>query len=66
MSKNADFTVVTTIHHIAVNCPHCDEDLEISYNDFVDMAGECCDWAYSSIDCHECNENIKVNTIDWD
>lgn len=66
MGKEADFKVVQTIHHISVCCPYCNKELELSYNDMVDMAGECCDWNYSSIDCPECNENIKVKSVDWE
>ena len=63
--KKASIEVITVPSHILLACPYCDEEMKIRYTDFCDIAGEPCDWAYSSIDCPECQKSIDVDTVDW-
>jgi hypothetical protein len=65
VKRSACIEVITIPSHISLTCPHCDEELEISYVNFCDMAGEPCDWRYSSIDCPECEKPIKIDSVDW-
>lgn len=63
--RSASIEVITVPRHISLTCPHCDEELEIEYKNFCDMAGEPCDWSYSSIDCPECEKSIEIDGVDW-
>jgi hypothetical protein len=63
--RSASVEVVTVPRHILLTCPHCDEELEILYNDFCEMVGEPCDWAYSSLDCPQCEKSIDFDAVDW-
>ncbi len=63
--RSASIEVITVPRHISLTCPHCDKELEIEYKQFCDMAGEPCDWVYSSIDCPECEKSIEIDGVDW-
>ena len=63
--RSASIEVITVPRHISLTCQHCDEELEIEYKNFCDMAGEPCDWSYSSIDCPECEKSIEIDGVDW-
>ena len=65
MPNRAEIRVITVPSHISVDCPHCREELEIKYIEFCDMAGEPCDWKYSSFECPECEGAIEIAYIDW-
>jgi hypothetical protein len=62
--RSASIEVITVPRHISLTCPHCDEELEILYSEFCEMAGEPCDWKYSALDCPECeksNDKLILN-----
>lgn len=62
-----DIRVVKSIAFIAMQCPHCKEDHEMTQREFSDATGdEPCDWAYSKLDCPSCKKPIEVNNLDWD
>jgi hypothetical protein len=63
--RSASIEVVTVPSHISLDCPYCEKELEISYPEFCDMAGEPCDWSYSTIDCTECQKSIEIDSVDW-
>jgi hypothetical protein len=63
--RSASIEVITVPRHISLTCPHCDEELEILYNDFCEMVGEPCDWKYSALDCPECEKSIETDSVDW-
>lgn len=63
--RSTDIEVITIPSHISLTCPHCNEELEITYSDFCEMVGEPCDWTYSSLDCLECEKSIDIDTVDW-
>ena len=46
-------------------CPHCDEEVEIDYNDFCIDAGEYCDWQYTKIECPNCGKTVEIDSVDW-
>jgi phage FluMu protein Com len=60
-----DITVVSIASHISVECPSCKEDLEINYSEFCDMAGEPCDWTYSSFKCPNCDQSLEIDSTEW-
>lgn len=49
-------------------CPHCEEEIEIDYNEFEsDMTSECwCDWEYQTIKCPNCKMKIKISSVEYD
>lgn len=51
--------------HVDYECPHCEEEIEIPYNDFCDEVGDPCDWVYSKITCPECEKTIEIESDDW-
>ena len=51
---------------VSYNCPNCEEDIEIDYNDFENEVGEYCDWCYSKIRCPECDSELEVDGSEWD
>jgi len=62
---SACIEVISIPSHISLTCPHCDEELEISYAKFCDMVGEPCDWKYSTLDCPDCEKSIEIDSVDW-
>ena len=65
--KKIDITVVQKPDYIIYHCPYCNEDVEISYDNFEDLIGEeYCDWTYSSIECPRCNHKLEIDGIEWD
>jgi hypothetical protein len=47
-------------------CPVCEEEIEIDYSEFCDMAGEPCDWEYTEIECPKCNAKLEIDSQEWD
>lgn len=47
-------------------CPHCEEEIEIDYQDFCNDVGEQCDWQYTDIECPNCGKTIEIDSVDWD
>jgi len=63
--KKVEIQVHMKPTHISFECPHCENDIEIKYDDFCDMVGEPCDWTYSVFECPECGESVEINSVDW-
>lgn len=61
----ADVTVNQTPVSVSFTCPHCDEEVEIDYQEFEDLAGEPCDWNFSIINCPRCEKKIQIDSVDW-
>ncbi|AGK97389.1 hypothetical protein [Clostridium pasteurianum] len=62
----ADIIVNQRPVSIKFDCPHCDEEIEIDYQEFIDMLGEPCDWNYSKFNCPRCEKEIEIDEVDWD
>jgi hypothetical protein len=43
-----------------------EEDIEIDYKEFEDIAGEHCDWCYTEIKCPECNGKCEIEAVYFD
>ena len=65
-NKKSDISVVSIPTYIELECPYCQEDIKINYNDFCDLVGEPCDWSYESFNCPHCKKTIDIGYVDWD
>ncbi|MCK9470713.1 MAG: hypothetical protein M0Q88_03040 [Bacilli bacterium] len=63
--KKADFRVITVPTYVEGECPYCEEDFEVDYNDFgnSDYPG---DWKGEIIECPYCEKEIVIDDVDWD
>gem|GEM_PF-4084494 len=60
----ADITVNQVPVNVNLECDNCEEDITISYKEFISRYGEPCDWMYQEVKCPHCG---YVNTIgSWD
>ena len=50
---------------IDVECPYCLWDISIKYDEFIDIAGEPCDWRDTEYKCPECNKKFIIDYVDW-
>ena len=68
INNKTTITVVNTPSYITCYCPHCDEEIKITYSDFLGMMSEYyyVDWIGDTFDCSECGEKIEVKNVDWD
>lgn len=68
MSKNNKvlLTVYSNPEHVEFECPHCEEYIEIAYDEFEKMIGSDYwgDWQYNEFDCPKCGGYIGVDEID--
>jgi hypothetical protein len=64
--KEVDIRIIQQPIEVRFECPECEEDIEISFSDFEDMAGEYCNWEYTEIECPGCTKKLKINYVDWD
>lgn len=62
----ADVTVIQKPITVKLDCPYCDEEIEIDYSEFEGMVGEPCDWNYSKFNCPKCGKEIEIDGVDWD
>jgi len=62
----ADISVRQKPVSVVIECPHCDEEIEIDYQDFINQLGEPCDWSYSKIACPRCDKEIEIDNVEWD
>jgi len=65
MDNKIDISVITKPISIQFECPYCDSEVTIDYDDFESEVGECCDWPYSKIKCPECEKVLEIDNIDW-
>lgn len=62
--KKADFTIVSRPDHIRFECPYCQEDVEVDWND-VDVPEAWSD-DFGSVECPNCNLDVKLEDWDYD
>ena len=63
---DVDIRVIQRPVSIKFDCPHCEEEICIKYSEFIDIAGDPCDWPYTSIGCPECGGLVKIDNVEWD
>ena len=65
MCMKATFNIVTKPVYVVTECPYCDEEIEINFDDFMitdypgDMIGEV-------IGCPSCLKQIEIEDIEWE
>ena len=64
MSDNRiDITVISRPSYITIECPHCGEEINIEYNDFLGMMTHYYyyeDWTDEVIEWHECGKEVTI------
>ena len=69
MSDNRiDITVISRPSYITIECPHCGEEINIEYNDFLGMMTHYYyeDWIDEVIECPECGKEVTIGSVEWD
>lgn len=53
---------------IKIDCPHCDYEIETTYDNFVDLMGTDYpgDWNGEKIECPNCGKKIEIDDNEWD
>jgi hypothetical protein len=64
--KEVDITVKQIPVSVGFDCPHCEEEIKIDYQEFCGDVGDPGNWPCSEIDCPGCGKKIKIDNIDWD
>ncbi len=59
-----DFRIVSAPVEIALECPHCGEEIKIPWRD-VD-APECWSDRWYPVDCPECGKSIELGEWEYD
>ncbi|MDU4051174.1 MAG: hypothetical protein E7H33_09680 [Clostridium perfringens] len=51
-----------------VDCPHCDYEIEMSYDYFKNLMSSDYpgDWRGEKIECPNCEKEIEIEDCDWD
>lgn len=63
----ADIIVIQTPICVELICDNCDEEINIDYQEFTDVYGECCDWGYGQeIKCPHCGYKNLVGNWEFD
>lgn len=65
--KEVEISIFSAPTLVRFECPYCEEEIEISYDDFCDKIGaEYCDWCCSKFQCPECDEYFEISYVEWD
>lgn len=64
----ADVRIIQRPIEVRIECPHCDEDIEVNYDEFIDFIGSDYpgDWGGQIIKCPRCEKEIEIDDIEWD
>lgn len=64
--EKVDISIIQKPDYIKFYCPHCKDEVSMSYGLFEDEIGvEYCDWKYSTFNCPCCKKEIGIDYIDW-
>lgn len=64
MDKAVDYVIVSKPDHITFTCPHCNEDVEVSF-DKVDFKTDY--WGDGAwVDCPECGKEVELDGYEYD
>ena len=68
VDNNINIGVVTTPKWIMFNCPYCNDDIELDYDDFEStmVSDYWGDWEGSEVECPTCGHKLKINCVDYD
>ena len=63
-----DITVISRPSYITIECPYCEEEININYNDFLGMMTHYYyeDWIDEVIKCPECGKEVTIGSVEWD
>ena len=64
MNKPVDYTIVSRPDYIRLECPHCEKNIKVDFEDVVFHRdswsdGGCCN-------CPKCGEDIELGDWDYD
>lgn len=53
---------------VRFECPYCNGDVDIKYNDFLnDMPNDYPgDWGEKTINCPLCKKELKIGAVEWE
>lgn len=63
---STEIKVIKKAVFVECECPNCKDYVKISYDDFIGIVGEPCDWKYSKFFCPKCGKEIEIDSVDWD
>lgn len=67
MSENnrVNIEIIREPSYVNFTCPHCDEEIEMDYDEFYDMmvSDYWGDWRYEEFCCPECGKDIEIDDI---
>ena len=64
MNKPVDYTIISEPSYIKLECPHCEEDVKVDFDD-VDFIGDSwIDGGYC--DCPNCEKEIELGDWEYD
>lgn len=63
--NKVDLAIIQKPVAVQYECPHCESEFEIEYEELCDKLGEVCDWSFEKFDCPKCGEQLEVDSIEW-
>lgn len=68
INPKTDIQIVSEPTWVKLNCPYCDEEIEMDYDEFSDLMTESYpgDWSGEKIECPYCNREIEINDVEWE
>lgn len=66
--KKVEVTVVQVPKYVKYECPHCGNEVEVSYSDFEDerMSDYWPEWEGDTVICDECGEEFAIGNVEVD
>jgi len=61
-----DITIVSAPTWIKFECPHCEAEVEIDYDEFSGSMVSNYPGDWESIECSYCEKEIEIDDIEWD
>lgn len=66
--KKVDIVIEMVPRYVKYECPHCGNEVEVSYSDFEDeMTSNCwSEWEGDTVMCDECGEEFEIKNVEVD
>lgn len=66
--KKSDITIVMVPRYVKYECPHCGNEVEVSYSDFEDerTSDYWGDWEGDAVICDECGAEFRIDKVEVD